>query len=110
VHSVTVDVVGSGQKLPAGHGLQLVLAVRLQTLSTYWPSAHTPHSVHAGALIPDEYDTPSWHSAHVTFCSDVQAEVTYDPVEQVEQATDAVEPGRQKLFAWHAIWVDALGQ
>jgi hypothetical protein len=84
VHGVTVDVVGSGQELPEGHGLQLMLAVRLQAPATYWPDPHTPHPVHAGASRLDEYDTPSTHSAQVAFCEVVHADATYDPGEHLE--------------------------
>ena len=49
-HALTVAVVASGQKLPAGHARQVMLEVTLHGPKTNWPGTHTPHGVHDVAL------------------------------------------------------------
>ena len=102
--------VASGQKLPAGHRTQLMLAVRLHGEAMYCPVPHVPQAVHAGELDADEYDTPFRQSAQVAFCWLVQADARDEPAAHCEQTLGAVEPATQKLLAGHAICAEALGQ
>lgn len=70
---VTVGAAESGQKLPAGQGRQLTLAVVLHGAATYWPREHAPHAVQALVPATVEYVSPGSQSTQVAFCDGVQA-------------------------------------
>ena len=54
-----MEVVGEGQKLPAGHCVHEMFDVVVQADETYWPVEHRLHGVHVAALVDVEYEVPA---------------------------------------------------